>query len=120
MSKRYKQMSVNPQNELPFCQIFNGNMMQYLFSMHSSLIPAYSHGKSCTLGTSLYLWRRGRRGAPNRNVFLGKNFADPTIKKSKFFFTQPQISIKNEYPPLAKNFTKGYHSVIIHFLSLLL
>jgi hypothetical protein len=31
--------------------------------------------------------------APKRNVFLGKNFADPTIKKSEFFFTQPQISI---------------------------
>jgi hypothetical protein len=28
--------------------------------------------------------------APKRNVFLGKNFADPTIKH----FTQPQISIK--------------------------
>ena len=30
--------------------------------------------------------------APNRNVFLGKNFADPT-NKVNFFFTQPQILI---------------------------
>jgi hypothetical protein len=28
--------------------------------------------------------------APKRNFFLGKSFADPTIKK----FTQPQISAK--------------------------
>jgi hypothetical protein len=31
--------------------------------------------------------------ATKRNVFLGKNFADPTIKKSNIF-TQPQISMK--------------------------
>jgi hypothetical protein len=42
---------------------------------------------------------------PKRNVFLDKNFADPTIKKSEFFFAQTQTSIKNKYPPLAKNFT---------------
>jgi hypothetical protein len=30
--------------------------------------------------------------ATKRNVFLGKNFADPTIKMSIFY--QPQISIK--------------------------
>jgi hypothetical protein len=51
-----------------------------------------------------------------RNVFLGKHFANPIIKKSKTFFTQSQISIKtNKYPPppLPKNFTKGYHSVVI-------
>jgi hypothetical protein len=35
----------------------------------------------------------GGGGAPKRNVFLGKNFADPTVKKSKKF-TQLQISIK--------------------------
>jgi hypothetical protein len=39
----------------------------------------------------------GGGGAPKRNV---KNITDPTIKKSEFFFTQPQIS-----KPLAKNFT---------------
>jgi hypothetical protein len=32
--------------------------------------------------------------AQKRNVILGKNFADPTIKKVKIFFTQPQILIK--------------------------
>jgi hypothetical protein len=31
--------------------------------------------------------------APKRNVFLGKYFADPTIKKPSIF-TQPQITIK--------------------------
>jgi hypothetical protein len=36
----------------------------------------------------------GGGGAPKRNVFLGKNVADPTIKKSEFIFNQPQISIK--------------------------
>jgi hypothetical protein len=32
------------------------------------------------LGTGHYLWRGV---APKRNVLLGTNFADPTIKKSK-------------------------------------
>jgi hypothetical protein len=44
-----------------------------------------------TLGSARYLWGWGV--APKRNVFLGKNFADPTIKKSNIF-TQPQISMK--------------------------
>ena len=44
-----------------------------------------------TLGTVHYLWRGV---APKRNVFRGKNFADPTIKKVKNLITQPQISIK--------------------------
>jgi hypothetical protein len=43
------------------------------------------------LGTGHYLWRGV---APKRNVFLGRNFSDPTIKKSKHLITQPQISIK--------------------------
>jgi hypothetical protein len=45
----------------------------------------------CALGTVHYLWRGV---APKRNVFRGKNFADPTIKKVKNLVTQPQISIK--------------------------
>ena len=49
------------------------------------------------------------------NVLLREMFADPTIKKSTKFFPQPQISIKNIYPPLAKNVTKEYHSVVTHF-----
>jgi hypothetical protein len=32
--------------------------------------------------------------AQKRNVFRGKNFADPTIKKIKKLITQPQISTK--------------------------
>ena len=32
--------------------------------------------------------------APKKNVFLGKNFVDPTIKRSK----NPQMSIKNTHP----------------------
>jgi hypothetical protein len=43
---------------------------------------------------SLFMAGGGGGGAPKRNAFLGKNFADPTIKKSKTFFNQPQISIK--------------------------
>ena len=43
------------------------------------------------LGTVHYLWQGV---APKRNVFRGKNFADPTIKKVKNLITQPQISIK--------------------------
>jgi hypothetical protein len=33
-------------------------------------------------------------GKRSELVFLGKNFADPTIKRSQNIFTQPQISIK--------------------------
>ena len=38
------------------------------------------------------------------------------IQPLKTIFTQPQISINitNKYPPLAKNVTKGYHSVVTH------
>jgi hypothetical protein len=43
------------------------------------------------LGTVHYLWRGV---APKRNVFRGKNFADPTNKRVKNLITQPQISIK--------------------------
>ena len=50
----------------------------------------------------------GGDGSPKRNVFPGKNFADPTIKRSKIFFLP---NLKNKDPSLAKKFTKGYHSV---------
>jgi hypothetical protein len=43
------------------------------------------------LGTGHYLWWGV---APKRNVFLGKNSADPTIKEVKNLITQPQVSIK--------------------------
>jgi hypothetical protein len=52
--------------------------------------------KTKLLGTRHYLWGGGGGGgvAPKRNAFLGKNVADPTIKKSKTSFSQPQISTK--------------------------
>jgi hypothetical protein len=43
--------------------------------------------------------------APKRNVFLGKTFADPTIKKSTFY--PASISIKKPTPG-----QKGYHPVV--------
>jgi hypothetical protein len=49
----------------------------------------------------------GEGVAPKRNVFLGKIFADPTIKKSKKFTPNVKYQLKNKYPSLAKNFTKG-------------
>jgi hypothetical protein len=66
----------------------------------------------------IYGWGGGGRGAvaPKRNVFRGKNFANPTIKKSKIWLPNLKYQLKNEYPPLAKNFTKGYHSVVTHVL----
>jgi hypothetical protein len=54
--------------------------------------------------------------APKRNVFRGKNFADPTIKKSKIWLPNLKYQLKNNYTPLAKNVTKGYHSVVTHVL----
>ena len=44
-----------------------------------------------SLGTGHYFWRWV---VPKKNVFRGKNVSDPTIKKSKKCFSQPQISIK--------------------------
>jgi hypothetical protein len=41
-------------------------------------------------------------GSTEENVFLGKNFADPTIKKSKHFLPNLKYQLKNYYPPLAK------------------
>ena len=51
--------------------------------------------------------------APESIIFLDKKFVDPTIKKWKRIFTH---TTWNVYPPLAKNFTKGYHSVVTHVL----
>jgi hypothetical protein len=53
---------------------------------------------------------------PKRNVFRGKNFADPNIKKPKLWLPNFKYLLKNKYPPLAKNFTKGYHSIVTHVL----
>jgi hypothetical protein len=58
------------------------------------------------LGISHYLWW-GVAPKAKRNVFRDKNFADPTIKKTKRL---PNLNyqLKNNYPPLAKNVTKRY------------
>ena len=56
---------------------------------------------------SLYMLGGGGGVAPKRNMFLGKTFANPTIKKSKSFLANLEYELKNKYPPLAKNFTKG-------------
>jgi hypothetical protein len=46
----------------------------------------------------------------------GKYFADSTIKKVKKFLPNLKYQLKNKYPLLARNFTKGYHSVVTHVL----
>jgi hypothetical protein len=55
------------------------------------------------LGTGHYLCRGV---ALKRNVFLGKNVADPTIKKSKSFLPNLKCQWEDKYIPLAKNVTK--------------
>jgi hypothetical protein len=57
--------------------------------------------------------------APKTNVFRGKHFADPTIKKSKIWLPNLKYQLKNKYPPLAKNVTKGLFSCHICPLPLL-
>jgi hypothetical protein len=37
-------------------------------------------------------------------------------KSQNIFLTNLKYQLKNKYPPLAKNVTKGYHSVITHAL----
>jgi hypothetical protein len=54
-------------------------------------------------------------GIPKRNVLLIKTFADPT-GKSKHFLPNFKYQLKNKYPPLPKNATKGYHSVVTDVL----
>jgi hypothetical protein len=53
-------------------------------------------------------------GGTNEKCFSWQNFADPTIKKSKIWLPNLKYQLKNKYPPLAKNFTKGNHSVVTH------
>jgi hypothetical protein len=40
--------------------------------------------------------------APKRNIIRGKNFADPTIKKSKMWLPNLKYQLRNKYPPLVK------------------
>jgi hypothetical protein len=54
---------------------------------------------------------------PKIDIFLGKNFADPTIiKKTKKISPNLKYQSQNKYPPLVKNFTKEYNSVVTHVL----
>jgi hypothetical protein len=39
------------------------------------------------------------------------------LKSQKFDYPTSNINLKNKYPPLAKTFTKEYHSVFTHVLS---
>jgi hypothetical protein len=55
-------------------------------------------------------------GGTEEKCFSLENFADPTNKKSKIWLPNLKYQLKNKYPPLAKNFTKGNHSVVTHVL----
>jgi hypothetical protein len=59
------------------------------------------------------------RMAPRRNIFLDKNFADPTIKKVGIFLPNFKYQLKNKNLPLAKNVTERCHSVVTCPLPLL-
>jgi hypothetical protein len=53
---------------------------------------------------------------PKRNVFLGKRFANPTIKKSKYFLPSLKYQLKNKHPPMAKNFN-GKNTIQLSHMS---
>jgi hypothetical protein len=48
--------------------------------------------------------------------FLVKRFLIQPLKGQKFILSNLKYQLKNKYPPVTKNFTKGYHSVVIHVL----
>ena len=55
---------------------------------------------------------------PKRDFFLGENFSWSNHQKvKKKCLPNLKYQLKNKYPSLAKNFTKGYHSVVTHVLS---
>jgi hypothetical protein len=58
-----------------------------------------------------YLLRGGGGGrlAPKRNVFLGKKFSDPTIKKS-IFLPNLKYQLKNKYQKLYKRIPFSCHT----------
>ena len=51
-----------------------------------------------------------------RNGFLVKILLIQPLKSPNFSLPNLKYQFKNKYPPLAKNFTKGYHLVITHVL----
>jgi hypothetical protein len=67
------------------------NIIPFTKATRNIIFNVAEYVQKTQLGTDHYLWRGV---APKRNVFFGKNFADPTIKKVKNLITQPQISIK--------------------------
>jgi hypothetical protein len=48
--------------------------------------------------------------------FVAKIFLTQPLKKSKIWLPNLKYQLKNKYPPLAKNFTKGWHSVVTYVL----
>jgi hypothetical protein len=48
--------------------------------------------------------------------FLVKTLLIQPLKSQNFSLTNLKYQLKNKYPPLAKNFTKGYHSLVTHVL----
>jgi hypothetical protein len=49
-------------------------------------------------------------------LFLVKCLLIQPLKSQKLFLPNLKYQWKNKYPPLAKNYTKGYHSVLTHVL----
>jgi hypothetical protein len=76
-------------------------MILVLFKLISTTFNYWS--QNTVSGSGHYLWRRV---APKKNIFLGKHFADPTIKTSKKLLANLKYHLKNKYPLLAKNITK--------------
>jgi hypothetical protein len=48
--------------------------------------------------------------------FVAKILLTQPLKSQKFELPNLKYQLKNKYPPLAKNFTKRYHSVVTHVL----
>ena len=91
----------------------SSNVVGTIVSLPAKLGFPCKYMENYILGAGRYFWRGV---APKRRVFLRKKFADPTIKKTKKFFFNLKYQLKNKYPPLTENLTKGYHSVVPHVL----
>jgi hypothetical protein len=48
--------------------------------------------------------------------FVAKILLTQPLKRQKFWLPNLKYQLKNNYPPLAKNVTKRYHSVVTHVL----
>ena len=68
---------------------------------------------SIALGSGHYLWR----GHPRKEIFfLVKILPIQPLKRQKQFSPNLKYQSQNNYPPLVKNFTKEYNSVVTHVL----